>query len=286
MCDLNKDLVNWIFETDAIKVAEPDKPFWYTSGTIGPYYVNTHYLYGGEEKAGKMLALIEGAKNEPLSCTGKVLENEIENYKNDTIYKGVIDRMISFAKEYIGSENFDFISGGERRDWFFSVIAAHLLRKPHITLFKFGGPVIMEDGRQLPAYDINGAKVLHIADIVTEASSFKRAWIPEISKIGSKITHSLVVADRMQGGAENLLTEGIVLHSLIRIESGLFENAEEKGLITAKQFEMISEYIHDPRESMRRFLIKNKSFLKESLKAGGKTSERANLCIENNIYNI
>ncbi|MDD4189350.1 MAG: orotate phosphoribosyltransferase, partial [Eubacteriales bacterium] len=130
MCDLNKDLVNWIFETDAIKVAEPDKPFWYTSGTIGPYYVNTHYLYGGEEKAGKMLALIEGAKNEPLSCTGKVLENEIENYKNDTIYKAVIDRMISFAKEYIGSENFDFISGGERRDWFFSVIAAHLLRKP------------------------------------------------------------------------------------------------------------------------------------------------------------
>lgn len=286
MCDLSSDLVKWLFETDAIKVADPGKPFWYTSGTIGPYYINTHYLYGSEERAVTMLAFIEKAKNEPLTCTGKILEIEIENYENNNIYKGVIDCLIAYVQDHIGTDKIDFISGGERRDWFFSVITAYLLDKPHLTLFKYGEPVIMEGKKQLPVYDINGARVLHIADIVTEASSFIRSWIPAISKTGSKITHSLVIADRMQGGAATLMSAGVCLHSLLQISMDLFKNAQASGLITEKQFEIIAGYVNDPRESMRRFLINNRNFLKESLKGDNKTSERARLCVDNNIYNL
>jgi len=33
--------VSWLFETNALKIAPAEKPFWYTSGLIGPYYINT-----------------------------------------------------------------------------------------------------------------------------------------------------------------------------------------------------------------------------------------------------
>ena len=38
-----KDLMSLLFETHAFKVAEANNPFWYTSGKIGPYFVNTHF---------------------------------------------------------------------------------------------------------------------------------------------------------------------------------------------------------------------------------------------------
>ena len=38
-----------LFETNAFRVCEENKPFWYTSGKIGPYFINADYLYGSEE---------------------------------------------------------------------------------------------------------------------------------------------------------------------------------------------------------------------------------------------
>lgn len=286
MSERGGNLIKWLFKTEAIKVAPPGNPFWYTSGTIGPYYINTHYLYGSEESASEMLSFIEKSKNEPLTCTGKILEREIANYENCPIYKGVIDCVTEYAENQIGTDKFDFISGGERRDWFLSVICAYLLDKPHLTLFKYGEPVIMAGTKELPVYPINGANVLHIADLVTEASSFIRSWIPAVSKAGAKMPDSLVVADRMQGGGETLNEAGTRLHSLLQISAGLFKDAFTAGHISREQFEIISEYIEDPRESMRRFLINNKSFLKDSLEADGKTSERARLCLSSNIYKL
>ena len=43
-------LVTYLFETRAIRVCPKDKLFWYTSGKIGPYYINTHFLIGCEEE--------------------------------------------------------------------------------------------------------------------------------------------------------------------------------------------------------------------------------------------
>jgi len=41
-----------------------------------------------------------------------------------------------FIKNNIDVNEVDYISGGERRDWFFSPIIAKLLNKPHITIYK------------------------------------------------------------------------------------------------------------------------------------------------------
>ena len=44
--------------------------------------------------------------------------------------------MKEYIETNIGVENVDYISGGERRDWYFSNIMAYLLNKPHVTIYK------------------------------------------------------------------------------------------------------------------------------------------------------
>ena len=67
-----KSIIRWLFETQAIRVCLPDQPFWYTSGTLGPYYINTHFLYGSETSAKDLLALIESLAAEPLSLPTQI----------------------------------------------------------------------------------------------------------------------------------------------------------------------------------------------------------------------
>ena len=37
------NIISYLFKTNAIKFCEENKPFWYTSGKIGPYFINTHF---------------------------------------------------------------------------------------------------------------------------------------------------------------------------------------------------------------------------------------------------
>ena len=53
-----KNLTSYLFKTNAFRVCEENKPFWYTSGKIGPYFVNGHFLYGNEKDANDLLNFI------------------------------------------------------------------------------------------------------------------------------------------------------------------------------------------------------------------------------------
>jgi len=277
-------LVNWLFETGAVKVCPENKPFWYTSGTIGPYYINTHFLYGSEKKALKLLELIDAVKSDKLSCPEKLLAAVSENYESDQIYKGVIDHMLQFIKDNMDLDSIDYVSGGERRDWFFSLIIAKLLKKPHITIYKNLETVVTEKGETTRVDSICGARVLHIADLITEASSYMRAWIPAIKNICGQITNSVAVVDRLQGGTDLLEQNDVCSFAMVKIDRDFFDKARELGLINNAQYDMIAEYIKSPRESMRKFLKEHPEFLEESLNADDKTRERALLCISSKIY--
>ena len=50
-----------LFKTTAIRVAPADTPFWYTSGKLGPFFINTHFLAKDEGTAAGLLKLIEEA---------------------------------------------------------------------------------------------------------------------------------------------------------------------------------------------------------------------------------
>ncbi len=280
----DKKLVNWLFKTGAVRVCPEGKPFWYTSGTIGPYYINTHFLYGSEKKANELLEAIDAFKSDKLGCPDKLLNIIEANYAKDEIFKGLIGSMLEYINDNIEIADIDYISGGERRDWFFSLILAKLLQKPHITIYKDLASVITEKGETFEVQSVNGARVLHIADLITEASSYERAWIPAIKNISGQMTHSLVVVDRLQGGCELLERNNVCSFALVSIDKDFFDSVLGLKLINEGQYEMLLKYASNPRESMKAFLNAHPEFLENALKADNKTSERARLCIEKKIY--
>jgi len=281
---LNNKLVQWLFQTDALKVSDANKPFWYTSGTIGPYYINTHFLYGNEEKANKLLDFINNSKDDIYTFPAELTTILWENYNNDLIFKGLIDQICIFIKNTINLDDIDYISGGERRDWFFSFLTAKLLDKPHLTIYKDLSINEYYHNYVSTINDLKGKSVLHIADLVTEASSYERAWIPAIKQISGNIKWSVVIVDRNQGGRELLSKLGVILYPMVHIDKGTFDKALNMGLINNDQYNMVINFINDPKNSMKKFLQENPEFLQNSLASGGKIAERAKLCIERNIY--
>ena len=196
--------------------------------------------------------------------------------------------MISFIKENINISEIDYISGGERRDWFFSNIIANKLNKPHITIYKDLSMVITDSEFEttIDLSEVKNAKVLHIADLITEASSYIRAWIPAIQSLGAQIVWSTVVVDRMQGGKEKLENENVKSLSMINIDEKLFEKALSMNIINDTQFEMLKNFYENPDETMRKFLIEHPEFLENALVSDEKTASRAKLCIDSNLYNL
>jgi orotate phosphoribosyltransferase len=83
-----------------------DKFFLYTSGQIGPYFVQS-----------------------------------IDITKRGSDYAKTINSLIKLIYGYIGLDKFDIISGGETRDWDFSNPIAVKLVKPHAKLYKDKAPI-------------------------------------------------------------------------------------------------------------------------------------------------
>lgn len=285
-----KDLMSLLFETNAFKICEENKPFWYTSGKIGPYFVNTHFLYGSEKDANELLDFI----NEQLANESKtdiptnIFNKVLEQYETNEIFKTVIDNLKSFIEEKLPVDNIDYISGGERRDWYFSNIIAYLLGKPHITIYKDLSTVVStcDFTENTEVTVLESKNVLHIADLLNQSSSYVRAWVPAIKQLGSSIQWSTVVVDRMQGGTETLTNMGIRSLSLLQIDENLFNKALELNIINNSQLEMLKDFTNDPDGSMREFLINHPEFLENALNSDEKTAKRAKLCIESDLYNL
>ena len=282
------DLVSYLFETNAVRVCEGDKPFWYTSGKIGPYFINTHFIYGSEKDAVELLAFIDECLADKLSLPGKVFEKVLKQYQTNEIYKNVIDTMLKYIEDNINVCEIDYISGGERRDWFFSNIIAHLLNKPHLSIYKDLSVVSSDSNFETSESitSLNGKKVLHIADLITVASSYIRAWIPAIRNLGSQICWSCVVVDRMQGGKDKIEAEGVKSLSLVQVDKNLFKNALDLNIINESQLAMLDGFFENPDETMKQFLIDHPEFLENSLKADEKTRKRAQLLVDGNLYGL
>ena len=282
------DIVSYLFKTNAIRFCEENNPFWYTSGKIGPYFINTHFLYGSKESAEEQLAYIDDCLSDKLTLPNKIFKNVIKQYEKNSIYKDVINHMVSFIKEHIEISKIDYISGGERRDWFFSNIIAYLLNKPHISIYKDLSAVVSDSKFENTKIieNIEGKNVLHIADLITIASSYTRAWIPAIESIGGKILWSLTVIDRMQGGKEKLEQSRIKSFSLVNVDTNLFQKAFELNIINESQLKMLNGFFADPDKTMREFLINHPEFLEKALNSDEKTKKRAQLLVDSNLYNL
>ncbi len=277
-------IIQWLFQTNAIQICPEDQPFWYTSGKLGPYYVNTHYLYGSKIEAEHLLECIGEYSADKESCPSRLFLMMKQQYQNNVIFKNVMDLIVNKCK----TMDFDFISGGERRDFFFSMIAANQLKKPHVSIFKDGTMVLSDfefkTASILKKNSLKGQRALHIADLVTEASSYTRAWIPDIESLGAVMAHTIAIVDRNQGGKEILAEKNVLFHSFAVIQEDLFQDALKNGYINENQYHMIIQFIENPNQFMTSFIHEHPAFLSEQIAAGGKAKERAELFIGKGLH--
>lgn len=270
-----------LFDTNSIKIAPAEKPFWYTSGTIGPYFINTHFLYGGEEKAVELLNYINKTKDDRELFIPELTDRVITFYNTNDIFKNVIDTFYEMIKDIPSFRDSEYISGGERRDWFFSPIIAHLSSKKLLYIYK-----------DLKTYDINGkirdlnnSSVAHICDLITKASSFQRAWIPAINNINGNIIFNASIVDRDEGGSKLFEKNNIDYFSAVKIDNTFLTSVLERNIINEKQFKYIKEFKNNSLNFGKSFIQKDPTFLKDSLNDDAVKS-KAQRCINENPYNI
>lgn len=287
---MSNKLVSFLFQTNAFKVCPANQPFWLTSGLISPYFVNTHFLYGNESDAVGLLNFITNCleTENKTDLPGMVFEKVLKQYESNEVFKTTIDSLKEMIEQNIDIKVIDYVSGGERRDWYFSMMISYLFGLPHITLFKDQSAVVSTcDFEECTEVEkLEGKKVLHIADLLTKASSYINYWTPAIKKLGSDIYWSAVVVDRLEGGEETLKDLKIESLSLVKLDNSLFQNALELNIINQAQMDMLTEFKADPYTYMRNFLIAHPEFLENALKADPKTIKRAQYCIDNDLYNL
>ena len=288
---MSNKLVSFLFQTNAFRVCPENQPFWLTSGLISPYFVNTHFLYGNESDSVSLLTFITNSleTESKTDLPGMIFEKVLKQYESNEVFKTTIDSLKELIEQNIDVNSIDYVSGGERRDWYFSIMIAYLLGVPHITLFKDQSAVVstcdFEETTEI--LELADQKVLHVADLLTKASSYVNYWAPAIEKLGSKILWSAVVVDRLEGGDETLKNLNIESLSLVKLDNSLFEEAHELEIITDAQLEMLKEFKIDPYNYMRNFLLSHPEFLETALNSDNlKTVKRAKYCIDKNLYNL
>ena len=286
---MDEELVSLLFETKAFKVADENKPFWYTSGKLGPYFINVDYLYGSKEDSESLLKIIdELLLNESKENIPSILFEYVnKHYEENKIFKTTIDKLVSFIEKNINIDSIDYISGGERRDWFFSILVAYLLGKPHITIFKDLTTVVSTcDFEETTLIDtLTNKNVFHVTDLLNTASSFERAWVPAITKLGSIMQWAIYPVDRNQGGYKCLENLQVAPLSLITLNEELFEIAFNKGIISENQKNILNKYFEDPEETMQEFINSHPTFINDVIANGDeKSAKRAKLCLEKGWY--
>lgn len=285
-------LAEMLFACEAIKVAPADSPFLYTSGLIGPYYVNTHYLCGGgptsEDILKKITELGENPSSVPLELP-RVLSQTIDSFP---IYAEILERLASLARPLIEEHGITYVSGGQRRDWFFSVPLAKLLKLPHIYIFN---DLSMYDDEGNEFKNTSSAKApvntsvntLHVADLLSVGSSYLSKWIPALETQNITIAAALNCVDRNQGGVENLLEGGIPsVFSLASIDENLFTNAFEKNILDKDQLYLVLDFLKDPFSSMKSFIESNPDFVVKTLNSDPKSQERIKKTLRDDLYKL
>ena len=80
-----------LFKTGAIRCSNENAPFWYTSGTIGPFFINTHFLYGGENESNILLDFIDKNLSNKPDFTALLTKKVMDFYTDNELFNGAIN---------------------------------------------------------------------------------------------------------------------------------------------------------------------------------------------------
>ena len=147
----------------------------------------------------------------------------------------VISIYEDLAKNSVGLDNFDRISGIPVVGMTFASVLSYKLAKP----FFFIREGVETHGREKRVEGIlsPGDRVLLVDDVVTSGKSIIDA-ASVIRGEGGTISDALVLIDRQESGVEKLSKAGITLHSFIKIAE-IAKELYESELINQQQYEEI-----------------------------------------------
>lgn len=157
-----------------------DTFFPYTSGEIGPYYVSSEVVQA----------------------------NGLDYYEAISDLK----KLITWT---IPEEEIEIISGGETRDWVFSLPLALELGTPHFMIYK--------DGKIKGGTIAEGKNVIHVADLNNQGSSPRDVWVPTIKKHRGKIKDIFFYVDRMEEGVNVMKQLGLESHAVVPLDSNAWD---------------------------------------------------------------
>ena len=210
----SEDMLKIIHDTKALSIWNRKKGpvFWYTAGVPGPFYVNTEWVIGKE----LAISLVEGITaimervHDPVSSAHQLTALIMAAYEKSPDYKQAIGSLVDRANREYPAGSYALVSGGERRDWLFSVPFARETAMRHLFLFKdltFWCEQPFE-----PEEDI-----LHVSDLINNAASYFEKWLPALGKAHMRCHKTVCVVSRNHGAAK-LEEAGVEVVPLVRID--------------------------------------------------------------------
>jgi orotate phosphoribosyltransferase len=252
----NEDLLRIIHETKAVSIwnRKTGPIFWYAASIPGPFYVNSELVIGKELSAALLKKITDIlAATADSAERAKTLNTEIiEAYEKDENYRKVVRAMAETANKNFSTNSYDMVSGGERRDWLFSIPLAKELDKKHVFLFK-NLSSFCEQGIN------SGEKSLHAADLINNAASYFDLWLPALDNVGVKCVGTVCINIRGTAGVKRLEESGHKAVSLNNIDVPFFEKSCAEGLIDEGTLEEIRAFFRSSKEWAEKYLMGNAS---------------------------
>jgi orotate phosphoribosyltransferase len=209
-----------------------DTFFPFTSGQIGPYFVQSG-----------------------------VVQNKGEDF-----VKAVSDMWLMVKSvEDIGRRRFDVISGGESRDWIFSMPVAVLMQKPHDMIYK--------DGKVVGA-DMAGKNVAHISDLNNEGSSPRDLWVPAIVNARGRISDIFFYVDRMEDGTRVMKELGLESHAVVPLDEHAWDYLVGHEVISSAVYRSLRARMED-KGAWARAMLKSDAGFQTFAKLYGDSGTRA-----------
>jgi len=214
---LQKTNLRNLLRTGAFRFVDKATPWFpYTSGQIGPYYVQSVCI----EKDG-------GA------------------------YAYAVQSLIALIRAEIGS--FDVIAGGETRDWDFSNPVAVMMGKSHAKMYK--------DGRLLGA-DVNGKKVVHVADLNNEGSSVRDYWKPIVERNNGAFIAVVSFIDRLEDGYFLFKEMALPCYSVVPLDKTAWDIILKEGYISKNVHKQLVARMQDRRSWAINALLDNPEYFR------------------------
>ena len=276
------ELLQLIYDTRALSIWNRQKGpvFWYIAGVPGPFYVNTELLIGtgvAEELLGKINLILSEAA-EPAERARRIKDVILGAYKDNPVYQKVIATMLAKADVMFPVSSYDFVSGGERRDWLFSIPFALGCGKKHVYLFKKQTAWCEESFTP-------GEKGLHVADLINNAASYFDLWFPALEKQKLSCIGTACIITRGANGVSRLKKHGQRISALASINLPFFQQSLKNGLIDKDTLEEIGVFFESDKKWASKYLI-GRSDLFDVKTADKKSFERLQSFFTNDPWSL